>query len=54
MNKFKCSMCGTKDKNQYRFMKFLEDGKIYCEVCVSDFGENEMHEWMEQNFREVE
>ncbi len=51
--KYKCSKCETKDYNQYRFMKFLEDGKIYCDVCVSELGQSEMEEWMEQNFREL-
>lgn len=49
----KCSMCGTKDNNEYRFMKFKEDGEIYCEVCASDLAEEEAHIWLEENFKEV-
>jgi late competence protein required for DNA uptake (superfamily II DNA/RNA helicase) len=49
----KCEKCGLKDDNEYRFMKYKMDGKIYCEVCVSDLAESHKEDWLYKNFEEI-
>ena len=53
-DKLKCSMCGLKDKNECRFVRFKDDRQIYCEVCVTDLLEAESDRYYSENFEEIE